>query len=137
MVATAVTVEVLVERLKLYLCKVEFPRGHHIVVGGRLLSTTIDGVTTPHRDMPVYEMGMFPVRWDAWADGAHPDVRVITQASAAGKPKLASCVRACSLLFNPRGEETVKSWLRQQQEVHHEHTGVDGSPTRPPVAAGR
>ena len=113
MVATSTTVEVLVERLRLYLCKVEFPRGHHIVVGGRLLSATIDGVTTPHRDMPVYEMGMFPVSWDAWTEGAHPDVHVLIQASATGRLKPASFVRACSLLFNPRGKETVRAWLQQ------------------------
>lgn len=114
MVIEATTVEVLVEHLRLYLCTVEFPRGHHIVVGGRLLSTTLDGVTTAHRDMPVYEMGMFPVSWDAWTEGAHPDVRVIMQASATGRQKPVSFVRACSLLFNPRGKETVRAWLQQE-----------------------
>lgn len=113
MVAESVTVEVSVEHLRLYLCKVEFKGGHHIVVGGRLLSTTVDGVVTPHRDMPVYEMGMFPVKFTDWCEGAHPDVRVLMQ-SAAGKLRPASCVRACSLLFNARAKETVRTWLRQQ-----------------------
>lgn len=114
MVAVTARVEVLVERLRLHLVKVEFPGGHHIVVGGRLMSVTADGVATPWRDMPAYETGMFPVPWDEWSEGAHPEVRVLIQRDARSSLRPCSPVRACSLLFNPRGKETVRAWLVRQ-----------------------
>ncbi len=117
MVAASVTVEVLVERLRLHLVKVEFPGGHHVVVGGRLLSTTDGGVATPRRDMPAYGMGMFPVQWDEWSEGAHPEVRVLIQSSAGAQLRPCGTVRACSLLFNPRGKEAVRAWLVRQAEA--------------------
>ena len=104
------TVEVRVVRFSVKLAKVVFPGGHHLVVGGRLVSSRKGNVTTPHPDMPAYGMGDFPVPFLEWCDGKHHDVYVEVM-NRLGKTHKASAVRASTALFTPCGREEVREWI--------------------------
>jgi len=106
------TIEVVVTRLKVRLLKVSFPGGHHLVVGGRLVSSAEDGVVTPHPDLPPYRVEDFPVDFVKWSDGEIPDVSVTVRNGAEMKP--VGCVRAGTLLFTERDARTVTAWIRSQ-----------------------
>ena len=110
--AVETVVEVRVMRLHIHLAKVVFPGGHHLVVGGRLVSSVKDGVKTAHPDMPAYRMEDFPVPYIPWADGAHPDVRVEVLGRS-GKMREASVVRAGTVLFAAVDADEVRAWVRR------------------------
>lgn len=109
---TQESIEVQVTRLKIRLVRIDFPGGHHIVIGGRLVSSSKDGKTVPHPDLPEYTEDMFPVGAGAWAYGEHPDVRV-SMVTKHGRRQL-GYVRACTLMFTPRSRDTVSDWIRSQ-----------------------
>lgn len=113
MVAVAETrVEVRVMRLCIRLAKVVFPGGYHLIVGGRLVSSVKDGVTTAHPDMPAYRMEDFPVPFLEWCDGDHPDVHVEVM-DRSGRMREASVVRAGTALFAACAADDVRSWIRR------------------------
>lgn len=106
------TVEVRVTRFAVRLAKVVFPGGHHLVVGGRLVSSVKDGVKTAHPDIPAYRMEDFPVPFLAWCDGHHANVRVEVMGHS-GRMKEASVVRAGTALFAACDADEVRSWIRR------------------------
>lgn len=110
--AVETVVEVRVMRLHVRLAKVVFPGGHHLVVGGRLVSSVKDGVKTAHPDMPAYRMEDFPVPYIPWADGKHPDVHVEVMGHR-DRMKEVSVVRAGTVLFATCGEDDVRAWIKR------------------------
>jgi len=109
------TVEVCVMRFSVRLAKVVFPGGHHLVVGGRLVSSCKGRTTEPHPDMPAYEMGNFPVPFVGWCDGKHRDIRVEVM-NRFGKMRTVSPVRAATILFTPCGREEVREWIKEKNK---------------------
>jgi len=109
------TVEVRVMRLSVRLARVVFPGGHHLVVGGRLVSSRRGNATTPHPDMPAYGMGDFPVPFTTWCDGKHRDVYVEVM-NRLGKMHRASAVRASTALFTPCDREQVRAWIKERNK---------------------
>lgn len=105
------TIEVRVMRSTVKLAKVVFPGGHHLVVGGRLVSSRKGNATTPHPDMPAYGMGDFPVPFTAWCDGKHRDVHVEVM-SRTGKLNKVSAVRAATILFTAFDADAVRTWIK-------------------------
>jgi len=106
-----VTIEIRVFRFQTRLVKVVFPGGHQIIVGGRLVSVTCNGVTTPHPELPAYRVEDFPVSFTDWSDGRYPDVHVY-MAKASGNLREVSCVRASTLLLNAVDADEVRTWIR-------------------------
>lgn len=102
--------EVRVIRFSVKLAKVVFPGGHHLVVGGRLVSSREGNATTPHPDMPAYGTGDFPVPFLEWCDGKHHDVHVEVM-NRLGTMHKVSAVRASTVLFTTCARETVYEWI--------------------------
>lgn len=109
------TVEVRVMHLAVRLARVVFPGGHHLVVGGRLVSSCEGRTLVPHPDMPAYGMGDFPVPFLAWCDGKHHAVRVEVM-NRLGKMQEVSAVRASSILFTPCEQEAVRKWIEERNK---------------------
>jgi hypothetical protein len=112
MVAVKTTVEVRVVLLSIHLAKVVFPGGHHLVVGGRLVSSVKDGVKTAHPDLPPYRMDDFPVPFIEWCDGHHADVSVEVMRRS-GKLRRVSVVRSGALLFTACDADEVRAWIKR------------------------
>ena len=120
MVVTQTTVSVSVMKLPIRLVKVVHPKGHQIVVGGRLVSETVDGVTTPRPDLPEYTREMFPGDFDAWSDFRLEDVQVLVrrlcETADPKKPEWRltklGVPRAHIILFTPRDRQAVTDWIR-------------------------
>ena len=110
--AVETVVEVRVMRLHIHFAKVVFPGGHHIVVGGRLVSSAKDGAKTAHPDLPPYQMEDFPVPYLEWCDGHHPDVHVEVLGRS-GKMREASVVRAGTVLLAACDADEVRAWIRR------------------------
>ena len=110
--AVETVVEVRVMRLHIHLAKVVFPGGHHLVVGGRLVSSVKDGTRTAHPALPAYGMGDFPVPFPEWCDGHHPDVHVEVMGRN-GRMKEVSVVRAGTVLFAACDANEVREWVRR------------------------
>lgn len=113
-VETQVTVKV-VKHIPIRLCKVVFNGGYHLVVGGRFVCMRTAGGVRNYPDMPEYRMEDFPVDTEKYFDGCFTkdDVQVLVQ-DKAGQMKPVGPVRACALLFNARGADTVRQWIRQE-----------------------
>lgn len=103
-------IEVRITRIKLELCKVEFPGGHHIVVGGRLVSERNGEKVVPHRDLPEYTHGMFPGGDFGMWDTGDTDVTV-TVVSSSGRRRAISEVRASVMLFTAFDKDEVRDWI--------------------------
>lgn len=110
--AIETTVEVRVMRLSIHLAKVVFPGGHHLVVGGRLVSSVKDGTRTAHPDLPPYKMEDFPVPLLEWYDGHHSDVHVEVMRHP-GKMREVSVVRASAVLFAACDADEVRAWIKR------------------------
>lgn len=90
--------------------RVEWPEGHQVVVGGRLMSQTANGVTTPYYTMPEYTRGDFPSVFDEWEPG-----EVAVYDVTRGKQRLEQ-VKACRLLFRAHDSDDVTDWLLSHEE---------------------
>ena len=112
MVVETVTVEAV--HFKIRAVEVKWPEGHQIVIGGRLVSSTLGKDTKPYPDLPEYTPELFPVDLSDWIDGKYPEVAVSVLQDS-GKMKQCGDVRACTLLFNSRERQTVTDWIRSQK----------------------
>lgn len=110
---TQITVRVIKNPIRL--CKVVTNDGHQLVVGGRLVSEVRDGKTVPHPDLPEYRPEDFPADTEAFAYSELPEgqVTVLVQ-DKTGQMRPVGPVRALQLLFNARGADAVRQWIRQE-----------------------
>lgn len=110
---TQITVKVI--KTPIRLCKVVMNDGHQLVIGGRLVSAVRGGKTVPYPDLPEYRTEDFPADTEAFAYGELPEgqVRVLVQ-DKAGQMRPVGPVRALQLLFNARGADAVRQWIRQE-----------------------
>ena len=123
MVVEQTTVSVSVTRLPIRLIKVAHPHGHQLVVGGRLVSETVDGKTVAHPELPEYTREMFPGDFDAWCDFRLEDVQVLVrrlcETEDPKKPEWRltklGVPRASVFLFTARDPQTVRDWIRSQK----------------------
>lgn len=95
---------VVVRKIRPHLLKVTWPAGYQLVAGGRLVVEN----GCPKKDMPEYMPQMFPVPFDAWQDGEHPEVQV-SVVDRGGKQ--AGPIIAQHGLFTPHAKSDVRSWL--------------------------
>lgn len=97
-------------RLKPRLLRVAFPGGRHLVAGGRLVLEELNGVKTPHPELPAYTTAMLPVPIDEM-DAAGVAVAII----GPRRERPCSPVRAYTLLFNPLDPDEVRGYIRRGQ----------------------
>lgn len=95
------------------LCRVEFGSGHQIVVGGRLVSETREGKTTPMRDLPAYTDDDFPADVEKFVYEEDRSVSVLLM-DEFGVMKELKPVRACSILFHPVDADSVREWISRR-----------------------
>lgn len=106
--STAITIRAI--RLKPRLLRVVFPGGRHLVAGGRLVLEELNGVKTPHPELPAYTTAMLPVPIDEM-DAAGITVSIVGHR----RSRPCSEVRACTLLFNPLDPDEVRGYIRRGQ----------------------
>lgn len=100
-----VVTTVVVRQIRPHLIRVEWPTGYQLVAGGRLVVET-----GCKKDMPEYTPEMFPVPFNEWQDGEHPEVDVIVVDRGG---KLAGPVAAQNHLFTVHAKDEIKAWLNE------------------------
>ena len=99
---------VVVKRIRPHLIKVAWPSGYHLVAGGRLVVSKDADTYKQYPDMPEYTKDMFPVPFNSWQDGEHPevDVTIVDRGS-----KHAGPIAAQNGLFTLHSIADIRSWL--------------------------
>ena len=125
-VTKTVTTVGIVGKLGISLLRLSWGDCHTLVCGGRVISQGCGKTVKGFRDLgnkepPPYTKGMFPVDFDDWVAGEHPEVKLEewkVGRLADGKDVygMFPCgrMRASLKLFTVRNSQAVIDWLRRQ-----------------------